>query len=86
MLMPISSFNSKEHQGWIECLTRGAHASRGPLPTIRLTAAVRLLIAVPKAGVEVVDPDSEGQSTLRRCRAGHAKSRPGTYRCVRCPR
>ena len=42
-----------------------------------------LCLSVPRAGVEIVD--TEGQSTLRHCRPGHAKSRPGTYRCVRCP-
>ena len=42
-----------------------------------------LSVAVPKAGVEIVIL-SGGETTLRRCRPGSAKSQPGQYRCVRC--
>ena len=43
----------------------------------------RLHVAVPKAGVEII-VNNGGDTTLRRCRPGFAKSQPGQYRCVRC--
>jgi len=39
--------------------------------------------AVPRAGVEIIILD-DGETTLRRCHSGFAKSQPGQYRCVRC--
>jgi len=39
--------------------------------------------AVPRAGVEIIILKG-GNTTLRRCRPGFAKSQPGQYRCVRC--
>ena len=40
-------------------------------------------VAVPRAGAEIVIL-AGGETTMRRCRPGFAKSQPGGYRCVRC--
>ena len=54
----------------------------GP-PSPASSALTSVYVAVPRAGAEILILPG-GETTMRRCRPGFAKSQPGGYRCVRC--